>query len=77
MARASRIATGVSTIAQSRVWSGAPAFSIAATSRATSSALSTLGTTIAAGPAWLAATMSSSCHSVPMPLTRMVTVRRP
>ena len=40
-------------------------------------ALPTLGTTIAAGPAWLAATMSSSCHRVPMPLTRIVTVRRP
>ena len=77
IARASRIAPGVSTIAQSLVWSGAPAASIAPTSCWTSSALPTLGTTIAAGPAWLAATMSSSCHWVPMPLTRMVTVRRP
>jgi hypothetical protein len=50
---------------------------MAATSCWTSSALPTFGTTIAAGPAWLAATMSSSCHSVPMPLTRMVIVRRP
>ncbi len=77
ISRTLKIASGVSTIAQSRVWSGAPAFSRLATSARTSSALLTLGTTTAAGPAWAAATMSSSCHSVPMPLTRMVTVRRP
>ena len=77
MESTSRIATGVSTMAHSFVCSGAPAASIAATSWCTSSALLTLGTTIAAGPALLAAAMSASCHSVPIPLTRIVTVRRP
>jgi hypothetical protein len=72
-----KIASGVSTIAHSRVWSGAPAFSSAATSERTSSALLTFGTTTPAGPAWAAATMSSSCHSVPMLLTRIVRVRLP
>ena len=77
IARASRMAIGVSIIAQSVVWSGAPYLSRASTSWATSAALLTLGTTTASGPACAAASRSASCHSVPMPLTRMVRVRRP
>ncbi len=50
---------------------------MAATRVRTSSAEPTLGTTIASGPAALAAAMSSSCHAVSIPLTRMVTSRAP
>ena len=57
--------------------SGAPCFSIAATSARTASAESTFGTTIASGPAAHAAAMSASCHSVSAPLIRMVSSRRP
>jgi hypothetical protein len=64
-------------MAQSIVWSGAPAFSSASTSRPTSAALLTLGTTTASGPAAAAAARSASCHSVPIPLARIVNVRRP
>ncbi len=71
------MATGVSTIAQSIVWSGAPARSSASTRRPTSAALLTFGTTTASGPACAAAAMSASCHSVPIPLVRIVSVRRP
>ena len=75
---ASRIATGVSTIAQSVVWSGAPAFSMASTSCGDLVGAVDLGDhdRVRARPA-RRPTRSSSCHSVPMPLTRMVTVRRP
>ena len=71
------MATGVSSIAQSVVWSGAPAASRAATSWCTSAALFTLGTTTAAGPAAAMALRSASCHGVPMPLARMASSRWP
>ncbi len=71
------MATGVSIMAQSLVCSGAPVRSIAATSERTSSALFTLGTTIASGPACAAVARSSSCHSVPMPFTRIASSRLP
>ena len=70
-------ASGVSTMAHSRVRSGAPCRSIAATSARTSSALFTFGTTMPSGPAAQAAARSSSCHAVPLPLTRIVTSRDP
>ena len=75
--RTLKIAAGVSTIAHSLVCSGAPACSMAATRLRTSSALSTFGTTMPAGPACAAAARSASCHSVPMLLTRIVSSRRP
>ncbi len=77
ISRTLKIASGVSIIAQSRVWSGAPAHSSAVTSPRTWSAVSTLGTTIASGPAWAAATMSAECHSVLIPLMRIVSSRAP
>ena len=77
ISRTLKIASGVSIIAQSLVCSGAPAHSSAVASPRTWSALLTLGTTIASGPAAAAATRSAACHSVPTPLTRMVSVRRP
>ncbi len=43
----------------------------------TSATEPTLGTTMAAGPAWAAARTSSVCHSVSRPLTRMVSSRWP
>ena len=71
------IARGVSTIAQRRVRSGAPCRSIVSTRVRTAAAESTLGTTIASGPAAQAAARSSSCHAVPAPLTRIVSSRLP
>ena len=71
------IAYGVSTIAQSLVCSGASWPAIASTRWSTASAVSTLGTTIASGPAAQAAARSSACHSVSAPLIRMVTSRWP
>ena len=41
----------------------------------TAAALSTLGTTIASGPAAQVASRSAACHSVSAPLTLMVTSR--
>ena len=73
----SSMALGVSTMAHKRVCAGAPCRSIAATSERTSSALSTLGTTMPSGPAAHAAARSSSCQAVPLPLTRIVTSREP
>ena len=77
MSSACNIAFGVSTIAQSLVCSGASLSAMASTSFRTASAESTLGTTIASGPAAQAAFRSSRCHSVSAPLIRMVTSRRP
>ena len=71
------IASGVSTIAHNVVCSGASYDAIASARASTASALSTLGTTIASGPAAQAARRSSACHSVSAPLTRIVTSRAP
>ena len=71
------MATGVSTMAQILVWSGAPPASRPCTMAWTSATELTLGTTTAAGPAWAAAAMSAACHSVSSPLTRMVTSLAP
>ena len=71
-------ATGVSTIAQSRVCSGAPGgLHGRDQSDAPRRPSSTLGTTIASGPAAAAAARSASCHCVPSPLTRIVSSRLP
>ena len=67
------MATGVSTIAQILVWSGAPPASRPFSMACTSSTELTLGTTTAAGPALAAAAMSSACHWVVRPLTRIAT----
>ena len=71
------MATGVSSIAQIRVRSGAPWRSRAASMARTSATELTLGTTTPSGPAAAMAARSSSCHGVPMPLARMVISRLP
>ena len=50
---------------------------MAATSVRTSSAEPTFGTTMRVGAGRAAAARSASCHSVSMPLTRMVRLRGP
>ena len=73
MATASSMATGVSTMAQILVCAGAPPLTSPSTMACTSSAEFTFGTTTPAGPASAAAAMSSACHGVSRPFTRMVT----
>ncbi len=70
-------AAGVSIIAQTEVWSGAPASARASSTLRTSSAEPTFGTTTASGPTSATARTSASCHWVSMPLTRTATSRRP
>ena len=77
ISRQSSMAAGVSTMAQIFVWSGASAFSRAASTACTSATEPIFGTTTAAGPALAAAAMSAACHSVSKQFTRMVTSRWP
>lgn len=67
------MATGVSTMAQILVASGAPPFSRPSSIACTSATLFTLGTTTAAGPAAAMAARSAACQSVSRPLARMAT----
>ncbi len=71
------IATGVSTIAQIMVRSGAPAAWRLFSTACTSWAQEIFGTTTASGPAAAAARRSSACQRVSRALTRMVTSRPP
>jgi hypothetical protein len=77
MSLASRIARGVSSIAQILTESGAPPASSCFSTAATSSTELTFGTTTAAGAACATARRSSAPHAVSRPLTRMVTSRSP
>ena len=77
MARTSKIAVGVSIIAQIVTSTGAPAASSRAGTSSTSATESTLGITTADGPDGAAAAMSSAPHSVSRPLQRIVSSRLP
>ena len=77
IARASRIAVGVSIIAQIIISFGAPAASSAADTASSSATLDTFGITTAVTHAFAAAAMSSLPHGVSRALQRMVSSRRP
>ncbi len=77
IARISRMAVGVSTIAQIVMAPGAPAASSRADTSSRYAADPTLGMTMAAAPEPAAAAMSSAPHGVSRPLQRIVISRCP
>ena len=77
IASALNIASGVSSMIQSFVWSGAPAARSAAAASITSRGVDTFGTSTPSGAAAATAAMSSLPHAVPSPLMRITTSRLP
>ena len=75
--RMSKIAVGVSTIAQMRIVAGAPPASSSSETRSRVAVSATLGMTTAAAPERAAAARSSAPHGVSSPLQRIVSSRRP